>query len=110
MSTEFVTSLLIAVILPLVGVIYAGIRSQQNAIESRLSSKIHDLETSTEKSLTDLRVDIRHRVETLNTSMYQSLQDDRRRDIAEFVKGYEALYSILSKRGMNAVLDGEEIK
>ena len=109
-SVEYVIGLIVALVLPLVGALYALMRQHQIRSETRLDKRIDVLFESLDKKTHDLSIDIRHRVENINLQLIASLRDDSRKDIGEFVKGIEVLNAMLTRRGMDAIIEHDKSK
>ena len=89
----------------MVGVIYASIRKQQDALEARHTKRFDKLETKLEAELKDVRTDVRHRVAEMNGTVMQGLQVIPLDEIRKYSEQTELLTQMLVRRGRDEVVD-----
>ena len=89
----------------MVGVIYASIRKQQDALEARHTKRFDKLETKLEAELKDMEVNVRHRVAEMNIQVLQAIQVIPTEEIRVYSERAEMLANMLTRRGRDEVVD-----
>jgi len=110
MTPDTIALIMFGMTAGMVGVIYASIRKQQDALEARHTKRIDKLEEKLETDMKDVRTDVRHRVAEMNGTVMQGLQVIPLDEIRKYSEQTELLTQMLVRRGRDEVVDLDRVR
>ena len=105
MTPDTIALIIFGMTAGMVGVIYASIRKQQDALEARHTKRLDKLDEKIDAEVKDMEVNVRHRVAEMNISVLQAIQVIPTEEIRVYSERAEMLANMLTRRGSDEVVN-----